>query len=210
MPSRLVTQAKRIESQPRSSSPSVSRTSGSKIKQTYTADNDSAKQLKAANDNTSEREAYSNGVAQAQLMRKQARAAKMPNVGILGKVKQAEAVRVSITIFATAIPFWFFQVAIWMVGIGGLGLESIPFANYVMPGDTLYMLSYMLIAGLGICTMVYATFVYGINRINCFGGSKMLVFMFCMTGYLVIFINGFPWFILWLLAVSKMQTTEQS
>ena len=120
-------------------------------------------------------------------------------------MKRLQAGVTSVTIFWTAIGFWIPQMVFWMVGIFGLGSESIPLFNYVIPGEVIYMLSYIVIVFIGMCTMFYAATVYYFRRVRFFSGYKGIIFIFCIVGYFVIFINFFPWFTIWLLAVTYMQ-----
>lgn len=120
-------------------------------------------------------------------------------------IKRLQAGVTSVTIFWTAIGFWIPQMIFWMVGIFGLGSESIPLFNYVIPGEVIYMLSYIVIVFIGMCTMFYAATVYYFRRVRFFSGYKGIIFIFCIVGYFVIFINFFPWFTIWLLAVTYMQ-----
>lgn len=120
-------------------------------------------------------------------------------------MKRLQAGVTSVTIFWTAIGFWIPQIIFWMVGIFGLGSESIPLFNYVIPGEVIYMLSYVVIVFIGMCTMFYAATVYYFRRVRFFSGHKGIIFIFCIVGYFVIFINFFPWFTIWLFAVTYMQ-----
>jgi hypothetical protein len=120
-------------------------------------------------------------------------------------LKKVKAGATSITVFWTAIGFWIPQMVLWMIGLFGLGGDAIPFLEYFIPGQLIYILSYVLILLIGLGTMIYAAAVYYIRGVNCFGGYKTAIFILCLTGYLVIFINFFPWFVIWLLAVSMLQ-----
>ena len=123
-------------------------------------------------------------------------------------IKRVKAGQVSIMIFWSAIGFWIPQIAFWMLGLIGIGGESVPLFNYIFPGQVVYMLSYIVIVGVGICTMAYSAFMYAMRGVDCFSRYKGLIFILCLTGYLVIFINAFPWFIVWLTAVSYFQQDE--
>jgi hypothetical protein len=145
---------------------------------------------------------YSN--TQQNLRRAHALKKALPS-GSLTNVNRIKAFSASVPIFSFAIGFWIPQMIFWMVGIFGLGSESIPLFNYVIPGEVIYMLSYVVIVFIGICTMFYAATVYYFRRVRFFSGYKGIIFIFCIVGYFVIFINFFPWFTVWLLAVTYMQ-----
>ncbi len=120
-------------------------------------------------------------------------------------IRRLQAGSASLTIFWTAIGFWIPQIVFWMIGIFGLGTTSLPILDYVFPGEVVYVASYVVIAFIGLCTMAYAAFFYFARHINAFGGYKGIIFILCITGYLTLFINFFPWFIIWILAVTYMQ-----
>ena len=123
-------------------------------------------------------------------------------------IKQVKAIQVSVSIFTSAIGFYIPQIGFWILGIIGLGGGSIPILKYFFPGQTIYMLSYFVVLAIGICTMGYAAFMYSLQRVNCFSGYKGLIFILCLTGYLVMFINIFPWFIIWIWSVPYLQKEE--
>lgn len=114
----------------------------------------------------------------------------------------------AITIFWSAIGFYVPQLAFWLIGFAGIGLESVFLVGYVVPGDTLFMISYILILCIGLATMVYATAMFTLRGINCFGGIKGLIFALCLTGYFTFVINFFPWFIIWIAAVTYLQNED--
>lgn len=128
----------------------------------------------------------------------------LPSNG-LTNANRIKAFTASVTIFWTAIGFWIPQIIIWMIGIFGLGAGSIPLLEYVIPGELFYMLSYAVILFIGLCTMFYAATVYSLRRVRFLSGYKGIIFIFCVVGYFVIFLNFFPWFTIWLLAVTYMQ-----
>lgn len=115
------------------------------------------------------------------------------------------AARVSWFIFGTAISFSVPQVKFWILSLIGMGVESIPFANWVLPGETLFILSYMIVMAIGITTMGYALLIYSLNRVNCFGRFKFLMFALCFAFYCTPILNGIPWFVLWLYVVTTNQ-----
>ena len=88
-----------------------------------------------------------------------------------------------------------------MVGLAGLGLETLPVVDAFAPGMEVFVLGYLVAAGIGVCSMVYAAWIYTIRGVACFAGMKAFIFICCLTGYLVVFLNLFPWLILWILSV---------
>ncbi len=125
---------------------------------------------------------------------------------VSAKLKQrVVAVQATTLVFWTAIPFWIPQICFWMLGIAGLGMESIPWLNYVLPGVTLFWLGEIIIVAIGVCTMTYAALILGLRGVNCFGGLKGLVFALCVAGYCAPIANFFPWFVLWLAAIVYLQ-----
>jgi hypothetical protein len=129
--------------------------------------------------------------------------------GMLGSAlksyKTFKAARASWFIFWTAIAFSVPQLNFWIFSLIGIGTESIPFANWVLPGETLFMLSHTVIIAIGITTMIYALLVYSLSLVNCFGGSKFLWFALCVAFYCTPILNGPPWFVLWLWVVTNNQ-----
>lgn len=132
--------------------------------------------------------------------------------GVVKKIetatKIARAGTAAGTIFWTAIGFYVPQLGFWLLGIAGLGLEITPVINYVIPGNTLFVASYVVITLIGVSTMAYAALVFTIRGVPCFGGWKGLIFAGCLTAYLVLFINFFPWFIIWLASVILLQSED--
>lgn len=123
----------------------------------------------------------------------------------LTNVNRIKAFSASIGIFTTAIWFAIPQFIFWMIGLFGLSGASIPLVGYVFPGELMYMMSYVFIVVIGIGTMMYACIFYSVRRVRFFSGYKGIIFILSLTGYLIIFINLFPWFVLWLVAVTYMQ-----
>ncbi len=128
---------------------------------------------------------------------------------ILGSALKAyktfKAARASWFIFYTAIGFSVPQLAFWVFSLIGLGVESIPFASWVLPGEELFILSHIIVIAIGITTMIYALLVYQMSLVNWFGGSKFLWFALCVAFYCAPVLNGPPWFVVWLWVVTKNQ-----
>lgn len=122
--------------------------------------------------------------------------------------KKIAAAITSNALFWNTIPFWIPQIAFWILGIAGIGLDSIPVLSSLKVGYGLFFISWLLIAVIGIGSMLYAIMTLTLRGIDNFGGLKGLIFILCLTGYLVIFLNFFPWIILWLWAVTLLQKDE--
>jgi hypothetical protein len=109
----------------------------------------------------------------------------------------------------TALPFYVPQLLFWILGLVGIGIETIPFADLILPGDLLFFFCYFVIAIIGLCSMVYVVFIYTIRGVQCFEGVRTLTFMCCITGYLVPFLNLFPWVAFWMLSVLFARRDEE-
>ncbi len=120
-------------------------------------------------------------------------------------IKRVRATTAALTIFSTAIAFYVPQLTLWIIGVIGLSTESVPMVDWLVPGTELYMFTWILIALIGLCTMIYATIVFTLRGVKCFEGWKGLIFIICITGYLILFLNIFPWFIIWIFSVSYLQ-----
>jgi hypothetical protein len=120
-------------------------------------------------------------------------------------VKRIAATQACSVIFWSAIGFYVPQITFWLIGIAGIGLEAIPVVNYVIPGQLLFFVSYAVIFFIGICTMLYSVWILMLRKIDCFSGYKGLIFLLCLDGYMVIFINFIPWFVVWLWSVILLQ-----
>ncbi len=116
-------------------------------------------------------------------------------------VRKIRATTATTLIMWTALPFYIPQALFWMVGLAGLGIETLPIVGNFSPGLEIFALGYFIAAGIGICSMFYAAWIYTIRGVSCFNGMKTFIFICCLTGYMVVFLNLFPWIVLWLLSV---------
>ncbi len=107
------------------------------------------------------------------------------------------------------LPFYTLQALFWILGLASLGLEAVPIADIFLPGTEVFVFMYILIALIGVCSMLYAVWIYTVRGVRCFSGVRGLMFACCMTGYLVFFLNLFPWIILWMLCVIYTNTEDQ-
>jgi hypothetical protein len=110
----------------------------------------------------------------------------------------------------TALPFYIPQLMFWLLGLLGIGMKTVPLAGAILPGEALFFFTYLMIAIIGFCSMLYAAFVYMLRGVRCFEGARTLVFMCCLTGYLIPFLNLVPWVVFWLLAVIFAKNEEGS
>ena len=118
---------------------------------------------------------------------------------------QVKAARAGWFIFLTAIPFWVPQIYCWMVGVAGLGSESVWLLSYVIPGETIFTTMNFIISAIGVITMMYAFVVYATAKVNAWSGMKGLVFCFCVAFYCAPFLNFAPWFLLWIVYTTYSQ-----
>jgi len=120
----------------------------------------------------------------------------------------------TVTIFWWVWPYYLPQFFFWLLGLAGIGLESMPIpvvrelVSFVVPGQEIFLFSYLLIALIGLGSMTYAAFAYSIRRIRPFEGIRMLAFALCFAGYLTFFLNLFPWVFVWMLMVVYTERKE--
>jgi len=119
----------------------------------------------------------------------------------LHAAEKLRAIRASMMMAWVVIGTYAFQFFFWIFGFAAVAAETVPGLNFVLPGTETYLVTYGLIAFIGVFTMMYAAFQFTINRVRWFGGSRGLAFAFCMALYLVFFLNIFPWVVLWMLMV---------
>ena len=123
-------------------------------------------------------------------------------------IKKANAARASLMMLWIPGGIWCVQFLFWAVGMVSIGLEDIPGVNILYPGETLFKFSYFIIVILGILTLIYVAALYIAQRINCFGGMKLIVFCICFSLYLFPVLNLFPWFGLWMCSVIYLQDED--
>jgi hypothetical protein len=120
-----------------------------------------------------------------------------------------QAVAAGLFILWSTLPFYIPQLVFWLVGLAGIAGESIPFADFVVPGKELFILSYIVIAFIGLCSMAYAIVMFNARGVDCFSGHKSLYLLLCLMGYFVFFINAAPWILFWVLSVMLNQGGEE-
>lgn len=175
---------------------------------------------RAANDNnvSYEQPANDNAVRQRSSVKKPIRPGAAQLASTLGGentaqlLQRARAIRTGWIVISTSLVFWPIQVFFWALAIGFFGLaitpgvnilEHIPFLNAATSWSRWFSLSQLLLIGvIGIPMMIYAAFMFIASRVPCFNTtSKVLIFIFCVTGYCVVFLNIIPWVAVWALSV---------
>lgn len=124
-------------------------------------------------------------------------------------VRKIRAVVATTFLSWTVLPFYVPQIMMWLLGLSGLGLEGLPVANILFPGTELFMFTYVVIGIIGICSMAYAAWIYTIRLVPCISGNLTLVFILCLTMYLVPFLNLFPWVMPYMIAVVLASRKEE-
>lgn len=106
------------------------------------------------------------------------------------------------------MPFYALQVLLWIGGLAMIGTEEIIIVNMIVPGEELFVASYIMIAVLGLCSMFYAVIMFNLRGIDCFSGHRSLYFLLCLMGYFVFFINLAPWTLIWVVTVIWQKKAE--
>ncbi len=104
-------------------------------------------------------------------------------------------------IMAGAVSIYVVQLGMYVLGIVSFGIEAMPIAGWVFPGQSIAMASYAVILVVGFITMFGAAFVYVLRGIDCFSGWKGIAFVISLACYMTIFVNVFPWVFLWVATV---------
>lgn len=123
----------------------------------------------------------------------------------------AKATRTSVMIFSWAIPLWFsFQLPLAILTLIAFGAADT--AASLLPawlvewaaGDILMLLQ-VSVFFIGVGTLIAMAIMYALSGVRCFFGEgahvKGPVFCLAVVGYVLPFVNAFPWFLLWALAV---------
>ena len=116
-------------------------------------------------------------------------------------IKRIRAAAASWMIVAFITPFTLLHFSVWGIAILGLGAESIPVANYVLPGEEIFFVAHGILMIFGFTYMIGALALYLIRGIDCLGGWKTIIFIACLIGHLTPIFNFFPYVFLWCLAV---------
>lgn len=128
----------------------------------------------------------------------------MPS-NVRSDVAKMRATSAAIMIFWSVIGFYIPQITFWFIGIGFIGTKFTPIVGQWIPGETVFAVFWFLIICLGVSTMLYAIAIFTLRRVDYFGGMKGIIFILCLAGYFVPFLNLFPFFIIWIFSVSLLQ-----
>lgn len=155
-----------------------------------------------------------------------------PDVMLL-RIRAASAANI---VFWSTIPLFVPQILFWLLGFGSLGLEQIEqtaelasrmptstaipglstiisllegMAGGLLPGKELFIFFYVLTAAVGLGSMLFAAAIFIFRGIPCFGKWKTVIFLGCLTGYLTIFLNFFPFVLIYAGAVVYLQGKDE-
>lgn len=112
-------------------------------------------------------------------------------------------------IVAIVLPFWFMQFFLWVLGMGGLALESVPLVGWVVPGQSLFYATSFFGAMLGLLFMMIAVVVYLFRGVDCMGGGKGLIFAVLLACSMFSFTYFIPWVFVYCFFVTILQTGER-
>ncbi len=124
---------------------------------------------------------------------------------------RAKVTRVSISIFSIGLSIWFsLQLPISFIGLIAFGgtataIELLPDFLVEWTVGGIFEMTQFVIFAIGLVTLMTMSFVYVFSGINCLFGKgsalKVSSFIFALFGYFMPFLNIFPWFVLWAVAV---------
>jgi hypothetical protein len=152
-------------------------------------------------------------------------------------LRRAKAASAAYVVFWSTIPFFVPQIMFWLLGFGSLGLEQIALtakmasanpsafatipgastiiallgelAGHALPGKELFLFFYVLTAGIGLGSMLYAAAVFTFRGVPCFGKWKTVIFLACLTGYFTILLNFIPFVLIYAGAVIYLQGRDE-
>lgn len=124
-------------------------------------------------------------------------------------IRKARAVSAGATILWGTPVLYVQQLIFWFFSIIGLTVESIWFAGWALPGTEFFLLFYLLTSLFGMLNMLFATAVFIFQRVDCFSGEKLLIFMACFAGCFVLLLNLFPFVVIWVLWVMSHQEVKE-
>ena len=93
------------------------------------------------------------------------------------------------------------QCILFALCIFGFVVESTWFVGWLLPGETLFMLSFMLMCFISLCLLVYAVAIFTLRGVRCFEDKNDLIFFICLALCIMPFINFIPWFLVFTAAV---------
>lgn len=105
-------------------------------------------------------------------------------------------------ILTCTLPLYAPQIFFFMFGLAGLGLETIPYLDWIMPGIEVFFIGWMMTLLIGVGSMLFAAFTFSMRGVDAFGNSKTLIFICCLIAYLSLFLSIIPWVAIWTLYVA--------
>jgi hypothetical protein len=127
---------------------------------------------------------------------------------VKGRIK---VTRITVTIFSLGLPVWFsFQLPIALINAIAFGstataLELLPAFLVEWTVGGIFQMTQFVVFAIGLATLLTMSFMYIFSGISCLFGegaaAKVSTFIFALFGYFMPFLNIFPWFALWALAV---------
>lgn len=128
------------------------------------------------------------------------RRAALPNSG--GIEERVMAYSAAWFILSCTLPLYIPQLFFFVFGLAGIGLEAIPYLDWVMPGIEVFFVGWMMTVFIGVGSMLFAAFTFTMRGIDAFGGSKSFIFICCLIAYLSLFFSVIPWVAIWTLFVA--------
>lgn len=140
----------------------------------------------------------------------EARSLNQATEGDSKSVRKIRVITASTLISWGVLPFYIPHFLFWILGFFGLSVEAspIPLLDIVLPGTEIFLMSYFVIAFIGLSSLVYAVWIYSLRQIKPFDGPRTLAFALAVTGYLSFFLNLFPWVIFYILVVIYTEKTK--
>lgn len=123
--------------------------------------------------------------------------------------KRIRAAAVSWTIVAFIIPFWLFQLVLWVMSMVGLVTEGTTLVGWVLPGYTIFFAFTIMGIVLGMFFMVGALVMYLFNGVDCIGGFKLIIFGVCLAFSMAPGIFFVPYVFIWCFFVTMLQTGKE-
>jgi hypothetical protein len=132
--------------------------------------------------------------------------------GIVKNLKDTvKATRTSVLILSWATPLWFtIQLPMALLtlatfGAVGTAAEYLPAWLVEWTAGNVLILLQVVVFFIGLATLIAMGIIYSLSGVKAFFGQgahiKIPVFCLAVVGYLLPFVNVFPWFILWALVV---------
>ena len=120
-------------------------------------------------------------------------------------IQRIKAISVGLMMLGFIVPVIGFQFTIWLVQLGGTFLEGVPFFNFVLPGQEMIIVGYLLIVAMHFLLFAGTAILFLLRGVDCFSGKKNLIFIACLAASMLIYINIFPFVLIWIYFVIQMQ-----